>query len=311
MYRFALRALSALFCILASQAISQPQVQLFLPGLDHTPPVELALPSDFIVAPYTADTAPNLKDGVLWGTKQDINHFYLQGAKARAHFSKGLMWVRLSDNISQTTQGGFSHDIMNFKMMGARNIRIEYKRWANLPVMAVECDIGNVHFTQAWVGLNDEGETLHITYLGPGKPSRASKRVWTELMAKTAPLSIEQILGLYGYKATRGQTLYERGQAKMTASAQWARKGKAVVLLDANPNTKITVFQGGLATDQNDPHFCYVELLIDVERPSHEAEQVGRDLCPILASVVDTITLKGDVIFENDHLVVLKPKAKA
>lgn len=162
-------------------------------------PFKPALPNNFVLKPTVPNGSFGMADGVMWGTKENIEKIWNQKEpNAELQLSDSLIKARFSLEMQQTEVGELPIDEsrirQEFKKLGASEIHFERLNWGDYPVCAVEIRFPNKTPTAiAWVGLN-LGPVIVINYLFSDNSSMHDKEwiIWDNFLHKTIAISAEE-----------------------------------------------------------------------------------------------------------------------
>lgn len=157
----------------------------FLPDLILPLPVNLAVPENFIVKSAIPDREPSLSDGVIWGTKEEINDFLTKSEKGT------VLVAKLSTNMAQIGENEFEGEnevTSSLEKMGMKDIQKKKLKWEDYPILSVQGKSPDGKpFCIAWIGLNHASSVLYIGghFSSDSKTYESGLKTWENVINQT------------------------------------------------------------------------------------------------------------------------------
>jgi hypothetical protein len=286
----------------------------FLPDMDRPLAVRLALPENYVVAPAPGDDSLNLLSGVIWGTQDVINEMKLQTEKKNC-LTQGIFRVKLTPNITQTDIDRFSFgDDASLKKelesSGAQNIAISRYTWGEYPVVSARFLTGGAPQRVAWIGLNNNGLVLFVSYQFPPAKTdlKQDEEIWNTFLTQTTIFNPKDYLKAHGYEITLGSSMITKNAAQVRFTSQKTKKGKAYVLIETlTSQTDCTVISSTRRTAKQ-AHQSRFDIVINLESAVKGKYTNEQELIPLFPTPVEKVTLQGTTVYEDEDLVAIVRK---
>lgn len=298
----------------------------FLPDMVRPLAVKLAIPDDFVVGPAPVILPRdkqvalplNLASGVLWGTAETIRQINEQPEAKKPLISRGAFRVKMTPNIIQIEPKKFSFGDdeslkADLEKNGAKDIEIKRVMWGEYPVVAATFKLkDSTPQAICWIGVNNNGFTLFISYVFP--PNKSSYAddfvVWNTFINNSSLLPPREFLKAQGYEFDEGTTTFSRARAKLKFTSQKVKGEKTVILIEfLTNNTTCTVIEATRRT-ATEARSTRIDLVVEVDSSIEDIKASGEEMIPIFPKNVPKITLTGTKLYEDLDVLVLGSREK-
>lgn len=136
------------------------KTEKFLPGMQEPVPflVDLTLPDSFVSKGLDPIIEPNLFEGMIWGTEEDVNRYINAQLKSkmRPFYPNGKM-IFIAEYSSHSLQSLFEEGFMDISnnLVGFSDIVKRKTFWGPYPIWSLQMkDKKGLPACIAWIGLN-------------------------------------------------------------------------------------------------------------------------------------------------------------
>lgn len=287
-----------------------PEVMYMFPEFLLIPAVELALPSNFI---GVRSNDPS-DERVYWGPTNALSTYFLSRTVRK---NNPIISAKISNNTKQSelTEENVQAFIQKvIPQMDLKHKAVQFLKWGDHPVVAMENQHRGETIMYAWVGLNSpNGETLLINYLFPNgrkHPTKEEREIWNKFLNETKGLSEQFKFIVNGQDIHPGYTVVKLGPAKFRIVAEKRKSDEKKLIIVQPLNDKTNFEYLSMQDGEMGSTWNYGAKAVKVKGKVKADKIIFDETTTVMYKDVDEFTLNAAEQKLNPKVVVLDGEQK-